>query len=226
MTILKILRKPYLATFLSLLILFVSCTPSNEFNNELTTLNEVPLEKTIIKHIQISEKLSFLLEKEKDIDFEILDNMSKKLNNYDDLEKVLIKSNITEYKATSLLLKEMQENMNELVNYYVKKNKLNEEEITKIVTNEIDRLLKGEKTSDGLQTKSDNCIEECARRWVIATDRCKRNWYISNGAVAVAGFFSLGIGTLIGATAAGGVALLCQYDANSDRDDCYSNCAQ
>lgn len=68
MNILNRLRKPYLSLLLSLLILFISCSPSDEIQ-EYPGSNEVSLEIVVKEHINISKKIASVLTKEKKIDF-------------------------------------------------------------------------------------------------------------------------------------------------------------
>jgi hypothetical protein len=221
MYILKNLRNSYLSMFLSSLILFVSCSPSNEIENK-TILNKVSLKNTVSQHIKISKKLASILKSERKINYEALKKSPKKLKSYGELKKVLIQSNIEQFEETSILLKELQGNISNLLNYYVNKYNYGELETREIINNEIDKQLN--ETSNKLLSRSSSCRQECAHRWYIAKTRCERNWYIGNAGAAISGFFTLGTGTLIGVTVVGGVALLCINDARNDADNCYKKC--
>ncbi|WP_237275661.1 hypothetical protein [Tenacibaculum ovolyticum] len=221
MNALKNLRKPYLSIFLSSLFFFVNCSPSNQIEDK-TVLNEISLKNTVRQHIEISKKLASILKGERKINYEILKKSSKKLKSYSELKNVLIQSNIEQFEKTSILLKELQENINILLNYYVNKYNYGELETKKIISNEIDKQLN--EISNKLLSRSSSCRQECAHRWYIATKRCERNWYIGNAGAAISGFFTLGTGTLIGVTLVGGVALLCISDARNDVNNCYQKC--
>lgn len=110
--------------------------------------------------------------------------------------------------------------MNIFVSHYVNNYNYSELKLKEIVNNEIDKQL----GINEILEKSLDCRGECARRWYKAKKRCDRNYIIGNAAVAISGFFTLGIGTIIGAASVGGVALLCANDARNDADDCYAKC--
>ena len=71
----KALRKPYFASFLAFLILFMSCSPNT---NHETVLS---IEEAVQKHLELSRELSTILINEKNVNIDILQNSNDIFNN-------------------------------------------------------------------------------------------------------------------------------------------------
>ena len=87
-----------------------------------------------------------------------------------------------------------------------------------IVATDINKRLKPNKLLKSDENKS--VTSACQNRFARAKGRCKTNFAIGVAGLAISGFFSLGIGTIVGAGFVSGLGVKCTSDALSDYNDC------
>lgn len=213
MNFIKTLRKPYLSIFLASLMLFISCNPNSYETNNLDTEE---LKSVVMKHIQISENISSIFRNENSVNLDILSKSSGFLNNTNELKKILVEAKVENNEKLTILFSEMSNNITSFLQTINAKANYTKSEIEKIIIEEINQQL-DEKRQIVVMSKASN---PCYDRYFTANSRCERNWYIGVASLTISGFFTLGIGTLIGATTVGTMLLLCEHDAQSDRDKC------
>lgn len=213
MNIISKLRKPKLSIFLSALILFVSCDVQ-QIDNLNEDKSNITLEEYASKHITLTNALSNLLLLEKNIDLEILENSADVFEDNKALRALLNEANIVNIDSIEDNILAIQNNTNNYLRSS-SNNSISQIEYVKIIANEIDTQLES-KYEDGIFFAKSSCMS----RFRTAVSRCERNWYIGVAALGVSAFFTLGIGSIVGAAVVGGQLLLCHSDAQSDYDNC------
>ena len=125
-------------------------------------------------------------------------------------------ANIQQSDDISKLFIQMNNNNNNFANSNPHLKNLNYSEIENMISVEIDNQL------DQFQRKASG---SCRDSWNTSYERCNRNFLISLAAVGISGFFTLGIGTAIGAGAAILILALCKSDTDEDYMECmgYNN---
>lgn len=216
MNLIKTLRKPYFSIFLASLMLFISC---NTNTLERTNLNTDELKNVVENHIKISQKIASKFKNEDNIDINILSNSPKFFNNANELKATLKEAKVKNSEELTILFLELQNNLNTFLETIDAKNNYTKDEIEKIIVNEINLYL-DEIEQNIVSSKVSN---SCWDNYFRANARCERNWYIGVASVTISGFFSLGIGTIIGSVTVGTMLLVCENDAQNDRDECLAN---
>ena len=163
----------------------------------------------LILQAQVKE----LLVVEKNVDYSMIQSGLQNVKTIEDIHLLYKNANITHGEELISLYKEMSLNAETFIknnsDFYSKYNK---EERLEIITKEIDSQLRYD---DGLSSKVD-----CHTNFVKASNRCMRNYAISMTGVAVSGFFSFGVGTVVGGAVATTMMVACNSDADSDYHDC------
>ena len=208
----KKLRKSQLSLFMACILLFASCS-SPSIDKE--SIEREFLTKVVSKHIEISEEIALKFTNEEELDLNFLFNSPKYFKTSDELKNNLVKAKFKNVEELTFLFKELNENITSFLESINARENYTEEEVQKIISDEINKQF-DENNNAFLNHKQSSCYSNFER----AKSRCNRNWYLANAAVAISGFFTLGIGTLVGATAAGSMAILCITDARSDLNEC------
>jgi len=204
MTILKILRKPYLSIFLSLLVLFVSCSPNQ---NEISDTSEpLSLANYVEKHLELSSNITTLLKNEKMVNLLVLQTAEDDLT-YDQFNEILKKANIKEANAITEFMNEIYLNSVKFVNANPNFNSYNESEIEFIIANEIDMQINNSYLRSG---------DPCHESFQAENKICIENFAIT---AAVSVIASSGLGALIGLIQFG----QCNKRAQANLADCREN---
>ncbi len=218
MNLIKNFRKPCFAIVLASLTLFASCSQYDneaiETPNLAVLTNNLNLANYLERHLQISAEITILLESENNIDTESLQYAKENLKP-EEILGMLEDANIQQSDDISKLFIQMNNN-NNFANSNPHLKNLNYSEIENMISVEIDNQL------DQFQRKASG---SCRNSWNTSYERCNRNFLTSLAAVGISGFFTLGIGTAIGAGAAILILALCKSDTDEDYMECmgYNN---
>ncbi len=213
MNILNTLRKPYFCIFLSSIILFSSCYNSSNDILSSEEINTLAMEKYVEKHISLTNELAGIFAEEKNIDINILSSSPDYFNSIDEFKTFLKDARVVKALEIANLSSEIQNNTDKfLQNLSI----VNKEEINNLISAEINRQI-----NNNLYLSKSSDI--CRDNWLRARERCERNFAIAIAGLAISGFFTLGLGTVIGAGVAGTVLILCGNDAANDLTECRNN---
>lgn len=208
----KIIKKSSLSFFFISLILLTSCNQyDNEFNPEYNLTNYVE------KHINLSFELFDILKKEENINLKELE-VSLKNKSKEEVHQILKKANFIHHEIIMDLLEKIENNSFLFAknNQYLNKYKV--VDIESLIQQEIIRQLAIFKNNSNMDYKLQK--GPCEDAYNTSGDNCNENFAISAAAVGVSGFFSLGIGTLVGGMAAFMLYVKCTSDANHAYYDC------
>lgn len=210
MNTLKLFRKPFLAPFFALLILFTSCS-SNEGNvsESLYQRSNVDISKFARYHYELSKLLKIKVEENQNIDFDKL--VVDVINDEVETPSGLTQAQQIEYQEIIDILFEMKQRAVDVVQDNPELRSFTEEEFQELLTIEIDLLI--------LEEENLNRFGPCEDRYETAKNRCARNWTISLGSILVIGIVTGGAGWLASGSATG-IFILCLEDAASDLEDC------
>lgn len=197
-------------------MLFISC---NTNTPEITNINIDQLKSVVENHIKISQKIAYKFKNEDNIDINILSNSHFFFNNAGELNLTLKKAKVKDSEELTILFLELQNNINMFLESIDAKNNYTEDEITKIIVDEINFQIDGQEHNIVTSKAVNSCWDGYSR----AKSRCERDWYIGVAALAISGFFSGGISSIIGAATVRGMLLNCINDAQNDRDECLAN---
>ncbi len=210
----KFLRKPYLSAILVSLIFFASCSQYGS-DVEVEEVNEfMSLTSYAERHIEITDRLYKILENERNIDINVL--LSEIEIDESKVSETLAKANFTEFNEISKIFDKLNLIGNVLVesNPYLKN--IDENEIERIISKEIDKQVY-------LDDSNHELFHSCDRAYEQARDGCGDNYAISLAVVAISGAVSFGVGTAIGAVGATGVLVYCLERARGHYNDCKNN---
>lgn len=218
MFIMKNFRNPYVSLVLSLFILITSCSEQSDFNPN--GIDSKLLSKTISEHLLITENLSKLLLKEKNVDFKKLNNFPNFFNNTSDLKKSLKDANFKNEEEISILFIKLSENLENFLISIENIESYSQTELENLLITEIKSqfALKNKKTSK-YSLKAGNC--ESALNEV--SENCGENYAISVAVVVASGFITFGWGTVLGYAAATGIMVKCHEDASAAYRTCIAN---
>ncbi len=208
MNILKNFRKPYLALFLSSLMIFVSCNHDDILFRNSSNKNNLTLELYVSRHIEISNELLNLIDKEKNINYEILINETNEISK-NEFVNLLQNANIKNHQRISELFFQLKNLSEEFVNENVSIRNMDIDEFEILFVTELDN-----QTSDNFARFGD-----CEDDYETAENRCERNWVISMGLAFVGGVLTGGAAWLATAGATG-LFVVCLEEAAADYEDC------
>ena len=134
MIYLKTIRKPYLAFFLSSILLVVSCTNNTTGIEE--NFEEYNLSTFITEQIEISKELSESLVNENNIDLEFLNEQTESFD-VNEIESILERANFNDSKRVTNLLSEMHANGQKLMQSNPEYSELTENELNELIEVEI-----------------------------------------------------------------------------------------
>ncbi len=215
MFIMKNFRNPYISLVLSLLILITSCSEPSDFNPN--GIDSKLLSKTISEHLLITEDLSKVLLKEKNVDFKKLNNFPIFFDNTSDLKKSLKDANFENEEEISILSKKLSGNLGNFLLSIENIESFSQTELENLIITEIRRQLKlKNKNASNYSLRSGPCENALNK----AGENCEENYAISLAVVVASGFITLGWGTVIGYGAATGLMIKCYEDASSAYRDC------
>lgn len=199
----KHLRKPHFALFLSFLILFMSCSsPSLESRiNETLTVEEY----TNI-HVELASELIEIFQNENNINYIKLESY-KQVDTFEELKLILKESNVKDYERIFEIVEKIDRNNNLFLTTNT--------EYSSSKVNDIIKMKLKQKYNAFLHKDP-----TCASQREAAGDSCAISFSIAMSATVVSTFFTLGIGTVIGSTAAVIGVAACIGRANLAYDCC------
>ena len=209
----KNFRKPYLSIIMASVFLFVSC--NQESNLFFPEADNISLEKTIEKHIELSNQLSSIYKTEGKTINE-LDNSPVYYKNKEDFSNFIANSNLKSGNQIILLSEQLSNNIKKyLISNNVNTEK-NKNQIIDFLTTEIIKQQNVNKQNYLAKTSS------CKSALDAAAVNCEENYAIGLAAVIVSGFISLGWGTVIGIGVVNGLMVKCFNDSSAAYRDCVS----
>jgi len=209
MIYLKTIRKPYLAFFLSSILLVVSCTNNTTGIEE--NFEEYNLSTFITEQIEISKELSESLVNENNIDLEFLNEQTESFD-VNEIESILERANFNDSKRVTNLLSEMHANGQKLMQSNPEYSELTENELNELI--EVEIYNQGDKAI--LFQKS---MGPCEDQKDTAEYRCERNWVISMATIIAVSVATFGTGYIASAVATG-IFANCMNEAQSDYENC------
>ncbi|NMH89114.1 hypothetical protein [Flavivirga algicola] len=219
----KIIKKTYFSLFLATLLLFTSCTQyANDIDENITITSQITehlsLEDYVNNHINLTSKLFDIINNEKNVSQDIL-RESKRYSTSKENIKTLKEAGFKETEIISDLLIKISNNTSKFIQNNPTLTKFSENEIEDTLTIEIDKQLKFNKLAKLAESKYSK--SDCQSRFETAKGRCKTNFAIGIAGLAISGFFSFGLGTVVGAGFVSGLAVKCSNDALADYNACY-----
>lgn len=206
MNILKTFRKPHFAVSLSLLVLSLSCSDSNKFNDK----KQLSIEEYVEEHISLTNELLMFLNMESEISYKKIEKFPTSFDNIKEFELHLEDANFENSSKISVLFNKIQNNTK---NFIHNSGVSNQENITDKITSEINHQINNNAKIYNLRSENG-----CRDEWEVANDRCNTTFYIAAATSAVVGAFTLG--AAIGA----GVAILNLAICKNNADDDYNEC--
>ncbi len=209
MNILGTLRKSYLSIFLSALTLFFSCSQENDINQDKMELSQL-----VSKHLNLTGDLSLSITNFTNTQ---RNNSNDDVYHLDNIDELIQNMSITNNQEARENITNMVNNITTFLNSNPELLELGEEGVMELISIEVDNQLENENNS--YATRFGPCEDARA----TGESRCQRNYAISMAGAAVAGFFSMGTGWVIGVVAIQAVAIACNGDVMSDYRECTQN---
>lgn len=222
-------KKLLVIGILSLLSIFQSCNndgelSTNDNNSSITeTTNSYgsrlasdskTLSGYITNILSIQTEIISILDSESNANFAMIQSGMQNVKTVKDLELLYRNANVTHIEELISLYETMGSNSETFIksnpDFY---SNYTEEKRSELMISEIDNQLGY--IDDDLQARTN-----CHNNYVKANNRCLRNFAITMTGVAVSGFFSFGVSTVVGGAAATIMVQFCVHDAEIDYSDC------
>jgi len=210
----KYFRKPIHSLILALLIIFSNCSKPNNVEE----IDISAIEDYVHKHIAITDKMIEIINKDDKSNIEMLSKSPDVFNSIDEFKQFLEKANFSKSSEITNLYVELEENTS---NYAKIFENFNKEDIINVVNIEINRQFDNKNLEVIKLTSAGRDV--CGDNFIRARGRCSRNYAIGAAAVTVSGFFTLGVGTVVGLAAVIAAGALCYNDASDDFAACRAN---
>lgn len=167
----------------------------------------------ISNQLALQLEVKNLLDNEKNVDYSLIQSELQNVETIEQLELLYKNANILHGEELISLYNEMNSNSEIFINnnkdFYTK---YTQDQRSTLIIEEIDRQLGYD---DNLAARVN-----CHANFVKASNRCMRNYAISMTGVAVSGFFSFGVSTVVGGAVATTMMVMCNSDADEDYHDC------
>ncbi|MBK1897968.1 hypothetical protein [Chryseobacterium paridis] len=212
------------------LLVFQSCSSNEDLSNfqdsSLTVSEKVSLKSREASSRNLSEYVSTqlsiqsdikdIMDNEKNADFSMIQSEIERIKTSEELEKLYKAAKIVHIKELITLYEKMRDQSQSFrdsnADFYAK---YNDDERTRILTNEIDLQL-------GYTGRMANVTTNCQSSFATASKRCMRNYAIEIGGSVLVGVFTGGVGGAI----AGGLATAHMVACNSDAESDYHTCVR
>jgi len=220
-------KKLLLIGVISLLSISQSCSNSEELSSKNTSQvektngmsnrmmsNSKSLSGYVSDILSIQTEIKSILDNESNANFSMIQSGIENVKTVEDLKLLYRNANVIHVEELISLYTEMSQSSETFIKsnseFYTN---FNEEKRKQIIYNEIDTQL-------GYNEFSETARTNCHANFTKASGRCMRNYAIAMTGVAVSGFFSFGVGTVVGGAVATTMMIMCNSDADADYHDC------
>lgn len=221
-------KKLFVVGVLSLLSIFQSCNNGEEISNEKNssvektassyssrlTSDSKTLSGYVTNILATQTEIKSILDSENNANFAMIQSGMQNVKTVEDLELLYRNANVTHIEELISLYESMGNNSEIFINNnpdfysnYTEKNR------SELIINEIDIQLGY--TEGDLQARTN-----CHNNYVKGNKRCLRNFAITMTGVAVSGFFSFGVSTVVGGAVGTIMLQACVHDTEIDYSDC------
>ncbi len=208
MNIIKTFRSKSISIFLTCLFLFYSCEKKD------FTIKKAVLETTMQNHIVFSDELAEIIKKQKKsvkrvaLELNGKDNDVSYFSSNKEYREYLEGNGFTNIDKIIHVSNKIRNNIFDFVNHEKKNNpNITQEEIITKFSDELNYQYTSKNEYSG---KSNFCEDQMNK----ASENCGENYYIQNAAAVVLGFFTFGIGAVVGLALTTAVLVKCHEDAS------------
>lgn len=207
-------KNSYASIILAILILFSSCSQHDIVGLE-DTYTYKSFEEYVYEHINLAEQLANALDEEKNIDTRSLLKAEKIIINFENLNKQIKNAQIVNDKLITDILLEIHYNLINLYNYNKLNKNLDKDAFINKFNWEVSNYFK-------YKDKEFKLRGDCETARDRGRDRCIAAYSVASLAIVATTWWTIGVGTVIGITAATVNLAICDENVNNDYSECIS----